>query len=1037
MPKPGCSIHGVPRLWLIAAACQGAWLGACRDTTEPSDRGEHASPPTPIASQASPIGKAVLPQMDGFVRSDNAQKNFGTGDSLIIEKVAKKADVARILLAFPQAGIADSVGTDSLVSATLELTIRRAGADWGTTGRPVAAHRMIRGWIETGATWNCANDLNPANNKADCSGNTWSMITTPLPYTASPVAQAVITNGQTGVTSFDVTSDVRAFLRGQAVNQGWLLKLAAESQTGTVVFHSRESASKPRLVLSVLKKGQVPGQAPDTIPAWVYQPQNFDSNTASIQIPFVKNIVVIQFQAGATQAQRQAAVDLVRGTVVGGRSFPASEGYYYVSVSDTARGAGLVAAVGQLESLPQVAVSSYDFRMRPVYRIPNDSAGWDVWHLNHDTLSGGNWNMEAVHAPMAWGCETGSSSTRVGVVDGFDTMPPPADLSHLSVFRIAAVPRIADRRHGIEVASVLGATGNNHSGITGVMWDAEIDGYEIGDPTLFRIVARVKDAGLSGAPVINLSWASVLGTSAEALFRTEVALSRALQDLRIGGHLPLLVLAAGNDNGPADSNAFARAKAGPDGTHVIVVGAADTNSHLSSFSDYGSLVEIVAPGSHVEVLEPNGSRRTVSGTSYAAPVVSGIAGLLMSFDPRLTGPELKQIILAAADSGGWNLTGPDGLYPMANAYWALRIAAQRPGAPLCANRLWSDGTHIQVGRSGGDEPIFAFNEPQYGVMELAAHHGGRRIDFLRTQNGQKRAITLSSTQWFENPGILGDTGSVTGVWRSLYGMSHDGSESVFYDTQAFEAGTFMLKWFNGTSVVAFPSGSLTLPPPEKPDSGCAWKQLQVSDGDYRCVPLQTSFEQRIPYNTFSPLGDLAVGSVSVWKTTVTINGDFSPCPWSQIDSTYHKDTDLCAESMTSDLEPIRADVYVFHKNAGVNPLFSLTGSVVQTLEMTEDGTQLIVQEGLEARRSTTRPGGEHCQGTTDWCDSDPEQVTPVGCKITYRAIKTGAILPPITPTRQACINGGIGSASNSIGAIGKSSLKVPSFMRAPLYHRSR
>jgi hypothetical protein len=123
--------------------------------------------------------------------------------------------------------------------------------------------------------------------------------------------------------------------------------------------------------------------------------------------------------------------------------------------------------------------------------------------------------------------------------------------------------------------------------------------------------------------------------------------------------------------------------------------------------------------------------------------------------------------------------------------------------------------------------------------------------------------------------------------------------------------------------------------------------------------------------------------------------------------------------MTSDLEPVRADVMVFPLNGPVDTLFSLAGSVVQTMEMSEDGTQLIVQEGMEARRSTTRPGGDACQGTTDWCDSDPETITPVGCQITYRSMQTGAILPAAIPTRQACINGGVGSASPSVGGIGR------------------
>lgn len=578
MPHSQRSIPNVHKLWLVLALGAALWSQACRDTTEPAplqEPSEPPRPPAPITVQATPIGKAILPQADVFVRSDNANKNFGGDDTLLIQKAARKSDVTRILIAFPQPAIAESLGPDSLVSATLEFTIKRTGVDWGTTGRPVALHRMTRTWVEGGATWNCANDLNPANNKTDCNGNTWSMIASPLPYDATPVAQSLITNGQAGVVGLDVTSDVRAFLAGQSANQGWLLKLLNESQTGTVVFHSKEGASKPRLVLSVLKRNLVPPEAPDTIPAWVYQPENFDSNTASITAPFVKSVVMVEFEAGTPVTGRQAAIDSVGGTVIGGRRYESGEGLYYVSVQDTAQGGGLLSAIDKLKTLPQVAFATFDFLDEAAWRVAADGPGWNAWHLNRDTLTGRNWGLEAVLGPMAWGCETGSTETRVAVVDGFGSVPKPADLSNLTIHRPPGIPPAGPNTHGIHVSSVLGATGNNGSGMTGMMWASKIDGYDMVGMTILQTIDRIRDAARSGASVINLSRQARRDASDSMQQAMGDRLASTLRNLRNGtpSYTPLLVIAAGNYNADARVSGYTRAKRSPDSTHILVVAA--------------------------------------------------------------------------------------------------------------------------------------------------------------------------------------------------------------------------------------------------------------------------------------------------------------------------------------------------------------------------------------------------------------------------------------------------------------------------------
>ncbi|HSE66659.1 MAG TPA: hypothetical protein VLB12_06715 [Gemmatimonadales bacterium] len=128
-------------------------------------------------------------------------------------------------------------------------------------------------------------------------------------------------------------------------------------------------ASGPRLVLSVTKN-LVPAQPPDSIPAWVFADSNMSPGSTSIAGTFVKNVLFVRFRASATVLERQAAIDSVRGEIVGGVADPSGNGYYIVRVQDPGDGSALLASAARLEVLPQIRIARIEVFLVPNYLAP-------------------------------------------------------------------------------------------------------------------------------------------------------------------------------------------------------------------------------------------------------------------------------------------------------------------------------------------------------------------------------------------------------------------------------------------------------------------------------------------------------------------------------------------------------------------------------------------------------------------------------------------------------------------------------------------
>lgn len=651
-----------------------------------------------------------------------------------------------------------------------------------------------------GATWNCAVDANTSNGAANCPSTSWLMAGTPPPFVAAATATARINNNQSGVVSLDVTSDVHGFLASELANDGWAIKLVNESQTGTLVLHSRESAAAPRLVLT-LAGADVPAQAPDAEP----NPAIYANGALHTQLSVgseasvVRPLLNVLFHEAASVAARTAAVAQVEGQVVGGYRINATDGYYVIQVPDPQSIDSVNALLDVLRGLPGVVDAMPEYLVESVaaYRLPSDGTGFGRadWAVLRSEARAGPATVPLVQAnlPLAWGCAAGSSVVRLAVVDEGMMLPGGSELSPTVAFRANTSLGGEGYAHGARVASVVAARGDNGTGIAGVMWNSDLRVYDIvqlttagapvvtptGRPvvTLGAIANRVARAAQDGAQVINLSLGlrrPTLPSSLDsAMARSAGALLARVLRPYASTFRPVMVISAGNQGVDAWWNGFAQvADSLPE--HVIVVAAnnrAETQLGVTGLftSNTGPLPTIAATGDSVLTLSPTGAPQYLFATSFAAPLVSGTIGLVLAFDSRLSPREALGLVKAGASRTGRTVGG----LPTLDAREALVAAAERSGAPLCGNWVrWDAGTLV-ASRGSNVEALGAWL-PEYGLFSV--EHDGRIVSRAGITMCQ-RGLEWSASGWIAS----GETGTypcTTSSFGAMSWSSHDRDSSV-------------------------------------------------------------------------------------------------------------------------------------------------------------------------------------------------------------------------------------------------------------------
>jgi len=473
------------------------------------------------------------------------------------------------------------------------------------------------------------------------------------------------------------------------------------------------------------------------------------------------------------------------------------------------------------EPLPIPTALDPDFPNDPIFR---DTRQWWLRNSGPGSAYGGVLGAD-IHALEAWSITTGSNDLRLAIADtGVDPNHPEYQCvmpdGSMRIERGINVtldpsPSFADSfGHGVAVAGVFAARTNDgwhiadSLGVAGICGGDGHDNYgchlipikispgHTGNATSFDIARAILYATDNGARAMNLSYASD-GPSRVERLAMYYAITRGC----------VVSAAAGNMGFLFGTKAQYPAAYSADGL-CIQTGATDFNDKRASFSSYGPGLDLVAPGvtiwttyltyRHPVSGAPGKGYNRDSGTSYAAPMTTGLIGLLAAARPELIDVDYQHIIRESADDIGAPGVDQQTGWGRMNAGRALAAVAPDIG-------IWHDEVLGRVARIGRTDTL-ALNESGPGTFDRYRQwHDATVLEVTATV-----AIPDSFVGPVRIWPRVGGTMTVRGDFRIPYFTPW--AEVAAQDAHSFTLRGYIYRQSNATCIPCGDDAYLPLPP---------------------------------------------------------------------------------------------------------------------------------------------------------------------------------------------------------------------------------